>query len=85
MRTVSVLLSPLQYVMKVWVRPNGYLNDFQVYTGPSSNGHVIKDLTCSITGVHHIVNYDSSFSSPQVFMDLLDDNVYARGTVKQNR
>ena len=87
---------PTKYGMKVWVRAdpeNGYTNDFQVYTGRSASGlpekglgaRVVIDLTRNITGVNHIINCDSFFSSPELFLSLQEDDIYARGTVKSNR
>ena len=87
---------PTKYGIKVWVRAdpaNGYLNDFQVYTGKSDDGRaedglaarVVMDLMRPILNNHHIVNMDNYFSSPALYEKLLDENTYARGTVRSNR
>lgn len=86
---------PTKYGIKVWMRAdpaNGYCNDFQIYTGKVAGGvehglgaRVVRDLTNGIQGVNHIVNCDNYFSSPELFFGLLDDGLYARGTVRSNR
>ncbi len=87
---------PTKYGIKVWMRAdptNGYCNDFQVYTGKKDGvrvehglgGRVVKDLTQSIQGHNHIVNCDNYFASPALFTELLQDGIYARGTVRVNR
>ena len=86
---------PTKYGIKVWVRAdptNGYLNDYQIYTGKVEGGpeeglstRVVKDMVESITGRNHIVNMDNFFSSPTLFGELLSADTYARGTVRCNR
>ena len=86
---------PTKYGIKVWMRAdpqNGYCNEFQVYTG-KENGNsemglgsrVVCDMTRNIWGMHHIVNIDNFFTSPDLFEKLLDKGTYARGTVRSNR
>ena len=86
---------PTKYGIKVWMRAdptNGFVNDFQVYTGRTTGqaegglaSRVVKDLMAPIEGRHHIVNMDNFFTSPALFTDLLEKGVYARGTVRINR
>ena len=87
---------PCKYGIKVWMRAdphNGYCQDFQVYTGKTGNGkpegglgaRVVKDLVAGIGGKSHIFNCDNFFSSPALFSDLSKDQIFARGTVRQDR
>ncbi|XP_045184371.2 piggyBac transposable element-derived protein 4-like [Mercenaria mercenaria] len=85
---------PTKYGIKIWVRAdpaNGYVNDFQVYTGrdgPAENGlahRVVTELMNGINGRNHIVNMDNYFSSPMLFQELENNGTYARGTVRSNR
>ena len=86
---------PTKYGIKVWMRAdpaNGFVNDFQVYTGCTTGqaegglaSRVVKDLMAPIEGRHHIVNMDNFFTSPALFTDLLEKGVYARGTMRTNR
>ncbi|XP_023930459.1 piggyBac transposable element-derived protein 4-like [Lingula anatina] len=71
-----------------------YFFFLQIYTGRQGNrgqpeiglgARVVLDLCENISGVNHIVNMDNYFSSPQLFEELLDMNIYARGTVRSNR
>lgn len=86
---------PTKYGIKVWMRAdptNGYVNEFQVYTGKDNSNpevglatRVVLDLTRRISGRHHIVNVDNFFSSIDLFQRLLGRDTYARGTVRSNR
>ena len=88
-------LKPTKYGIKVWVRAdptNGYTNEFQVYTGKGDGdgerglaSRVVLDMVQGIFHKNHIVNIDNFFSSPDLFMALLDKMCYARGTVRLNR
>ena len=78
----------------MWCRAdsaNGYLNDFQVYTGKEDRAEVglatrvVLNLTTDIAGHHFIVNMDNFFSSPELFSQLYDMEILARGTVRINR
>ena len=90
-------LKPTKYGIKVWCRADpadGYLHDFQVYTGRVNNAgrrevglasRVVVDLSRPLVGHHHIVNADNYFSSPTLAFQLLDDDIYYRGTARTNR
>lgn len=90
-----VPLKPTKRGIKVWVRAdpyNGYMNDFQVYTGKENNvaeanlgGRVVMDLMRPILNLGHHVYCDSFFTSPDLFLKLWDMRTAACGTVKQNR
>ena len=45
----------------------------------------VLDMVQGIFHKNHIVNMDNFFSSPDLFMALLDKMCYARGTVRLNR
>ena len=80
----------------MWVRAdshNGYFSQFEVYQGKGSNttpelglgGSVVKTLTRPLVGKHHHIFMDNFFTSPALFRDLLQDGIYACGTVRSNR
>ncbi|CAI8005304.1 PiggyBac transposable element-derived protein 4 [Geodia barretti] len=87
---------PVKRGIKVWVRAdshNGYFSQFEVYQGKGSNttpelglgGSVVKTLTRPLVGKHHHIFMDNFFTSPALLMDLLQDGIYACGTVRSNR
>lgn len=89
-------LKPVKRGIKVWVRAdshNGYFSQFEVYQGKGSNttpelglgGSVVKTLTRPLVGKFHHVFMDNFFTSPALFHDLLQDGVYACGTIRSNR
>ncbi|XP_061169395.1 piggyBac transposable element-derived protein 4-like [Saccostrea echinata] len=90
-----VPLKPTKRGIKVWVRAdphNGYVNDFQVYTGRINNApekdlgsRVVLDLIRPIMNKGHHVYCDSFFTSPDLFLELLREDTYACGTVRANR
>ena len=64
--------------IKIWARAdphNGFLNDFQVYTGKTNN--VVE------IGLGERVFKD--FTSVPLFQDLLENKTYACGTIRTNR
>ena len=90
-----VPLKPTKRGIKVWMRAdpnNGYVNDFQVYTGKEGNvaekglgERVVKDLTREIWGKNHHVYCDNYFTSTDLFQELLENGTYACGTIRTNR
>ena len=87
-------LKPTKRGIKIWARAdphNGFLNDFQVYTGKANNtvetglGERVKDLTRDIWGKNHHVYCDNYFTSVPLFQELLDNKTYSCGTVRSNR
>ena len=71
---------------------NGYFLDVQVYVGKESEAaeyglgeRVELDLTEQFRGKAHRVFCDNFFSSPTLFQELLRHDLYACGTVRQNR
>ena len=82
--------------IKVWMRAdsvNGYVNDFQFYTGKSQSGkmegglatRVVLDLTKDLHNTNAIVNMKGFFSSPYLLERLYDLGIRGRGTVKADR
>lgn len=71
---------------------NGYVNEFQVYTGKEGNvvekglgERVVRDLTRDIWGKFHHVYCDNYFTSLPLFEKLLENQTYACGTIRTNR
>lgn len=65
---------------------NGYFSDFEIYTGASNTPEkglgagVVRCPTAILEGKHHQV----FFSGIDLFSELLDDGVYACGTLITN-
>ena len=88
-------MKPTKHGFKVWVRAdstNGYVSDFEFYTGKQGNtvevglgGSVVTRLTRDLVGQHYHVFMDNFFSSIPLFQKLLEDNIYATGTLRSNR
>jgi len=86
---------PVKRGIKVWEAAdasNGYVFDFQVYTGKKQDGaehglgyRVVHDLTRQITGKNHHVFCDNFFTSVKLAEDLLADKIYLCGTIRANR
>ena len=70
---------------------NGYLYDFNVYTGAVGEREtalgekVVLTLAESIKGRHHQLYYDNYFSSISLLDKLLKQGTYACGTIRTNR
>ena len=87
---------PVKRGIKVWCladRNNGYVQRFNVYTGPSGEesdndsglgARVVKNLTSHLKGKYHHVYCDNYFTSSRLFLALLEDGIYACGTVRAN-
>jgi hypothetical protein len=88
---------PTKFGVKVWVRAdpnNGYVNQFDIYTGRDAKAvahedglgaRVVKHLCQPLHGKNHHVYMDNFFSSPKLFTDLQADGVYCCGTLRLNR
>ena len=86
---------PTKRGIKVWMRSdslNGYVSQFSVYTGKEGNtaevglgGNVVRKLTRSVTGKNHCLFMDNFFTSVPLFLQLLDDRIYACGTIRRDR
>lgn len=86
-------MKPIKRGYKVWVRADesGYICEFQVYTGKlnsvetSLGKRVVIDLTRNLVGKYHHVYFDNFFTSIELMEQLLNDGIYACGTVRANR
>ena len=89
-------LKPVKRGIKVWVLAdshNGYFSNFQVYTGKGQShitdlglgGSVVKSLARPLAGKNHHLFMDSFFTSIALFESLLNDAIYACGTIRHNR
>ena len=84
---------PIKRGIKVWCRAdaqNGYLCEFQVYTGRSNTSEgslgtrVVLDLSQRLNGMHHHLYFDNFFSSVPLLEMLLQKGTYACGTARQS-
>ena len=90
-------MKPTKRGYKVWClcdSTNGYLSNFDVYTGVSGTNvrdegglgpSVVKRLIEPFKGKGHFVFYDIFFSSVDLSKDLLSINTYTCGTARTNR
>jgi len=56
----------------------------QVKAAPGVNIRLIPDMCKHYSGTGRVVNMDRAYSSPKVLIKLLDNGIYARGTVMTN-
>ena len=70
----------------------GFVNQFSVYTGKQGNtaevglgGNVVQKLVDDIKGTFRCVYMDNFFSGVPLYLDLLENNIYACGTIRSNR
>lgn len=90
-----VPLKPVKRGFKVWAMAdslNGYMYDFNVYTGASGGDRetglgekVVLQLAESIKRNHHHLYFDNYFSSISLLSKLFEDGTYACGTIRTNR
>ncbi len=87
-------IKPVEHGFKVWVRAdswNGYVLDFEVYTGKEESAEValgskfVKKLSRSLVGRRYHLYFESFFSSIPLLDDLLKDNLYACATFRKDR
>ena len=86
---------PTKRGFKVWVRADsksGYVCQMECYTGRQGStaevglgGNVVTRLTRDLVGKQYAVYMDNFFSGIPLFQRLLDDGIYATGTVRTNR
>ena len=91
---------PTRFGIKVWERAdshNGYVCEFQVYTGKKVlpdgtrlaeiglGRRVVRDLTCQLMGKYYHIYMDNYFTGIPLFEQLLEDGIYACGTIRGNR
>ena len=89
-----LLLKPVKRGFKVWAMAdalNGYLYDFNVYTGATGvretglGENVVLTLSESVKGKHHQLYFDNFFTSFTLLEKLLSQGTYGCGTIRTNR
>ena len=88
-------MKPIKRGIKVWVlgdSSNGYLSNFQIYTGKVGEtaetglgARVVKYLTHDLKGKYHHVFFDNFFSSVSLLANLEKDGIYSCGTARKDR
>ena len=87
-------MKPVKRGFKVWVRAdsiNGYICDFDVYTGKDDAPHknlganVVQKLSEPLAGGNYHLYFDNFFSSVDLFETLLNEGLYACGTFRKDR
>ena len=87
-------LKPVKRGFKVWAMAdasNGYMYDFNVYTGATGEREtglgekVVLTLAESIKGRNHQLYFDNYFTSISLLTKLLSQQTYACGTIRTNR
>ena len=86
---------PTKFGIKVWViaeAKTGYVLGFQIYTGASQDDQskglayrIVMDLIEPFVGKDHSLYTDNFYTSPCLYLDLLQKKVYGTGTVRVNR
>lgn len=85
---------PIKRGYKVWIRADetGFVSEFQIYTGKADGKvsyglgeRVVIDLTRELVGGCYHVYFDNFFTSTSLLLSLRKDNIFACGTVRQNR
>ena len=89
-----LLLKPVKRGFKVWAMAdalNGYLYDFNVYTGATGlretglGENIILTLSESVKGKHHQLYFNNFFTSFTLLEKLLSQGTYGCGTIRTNR
>ena len=89
-----VPLKPVKRGFKVWAMAdtsNGYMYDFNVYTGATGEREtglgekVVLTLAESMKGRNHQLYFDNYFTSISLLTKLLSQQTYACGTIRTNR
>ena len=69
-----------------------YICDFSVYTGKAEDDsdlglctEAVVDLMESLRGVGHVVCTDNFYTSPKLYLHLLEHQIYACGTCRPSR
>jgi len=86
-------IKPVKRGYKVWIRADqtGYVCQFDVYTGKTDSTEtslgkrVVLNLTKNIYGHFHKIFFDNFFTSFDLMEELLQNKVYACGTVHAKR
>ena len=88
-------LKPVKRGIKVWAladASNGYMSNFQVYTGRQGNSvekglgtNVVTTLTKPYVNSFRHVYFDNFFTSTDLLLELERSNLYGCGTMRINR
>lgn len=88
-------LKPVRRGIKVWALAdslNGYISEFEVYTGKKANAveknlgsNVVKTLTHNYMNTFRHVYFDNFFTGVGLLLDLLKSGLYGCGTLRSNR
>ena len=88
-------LKPVKQGIKVWAladASNGYMSNFQVYTGRQGNSvekglgtNVVTTLTKPYVNSFRHVYFDNFFTSIDLLVELERSNLYGCGTMRTNR
>jgi hypothetical protein len=86
-------MKPIKRGYKVFIRADqsGYICEFQIYTRKTDSvettlgKRVVQDLTMNIKGKYHNVYFDNFLTLLELMEELLQDGIYACGTVRANR
>ena len=85
---------PMKRGYKVWVRSdmNGYVCEFQIYTGKIADvaernlgARFIKDLSQTLKNKNYHIYSDNYFTSNDLMITLLKDGISACGTIRKDR
>ena len=86
---------PVKRGIKVWMlcdATNGFMSRFDIYLGRENNQtenglgyNVVTRLTNLLHGTFRMVFFDNFFTGVQLLKDLLENGLYACGTVRPNR
>jgi hypothetical protein len=88
-------MKPIKRGIKMWCRAdgiNGYLNDFEIYTGKSGEGvtndlgfSVVTKLCSVLYGKWHEVYFDNFFTSLELLQTLFCNKTLSCGTLRSGR
>ena len=84
---------PIKRGYKVWVRSdmNGYVCEFQIYTGKIANvaeknlgERVIKNLSQTLKNKNYHIYFGNYFTSNDLMITLLKDRISVCGTIRKD-
>ncbi|XP_058789674.1 piggyBac transposable element-derived protein 3-like [Phymastichus coffea] len=84
---------PIKQGYKIWVRSdmNGYVCEFQIYTGKINNvtkknlgERVIMSLSQTLKNKNYHIYFDNYFTSTNLMITLLKDGISACGTIRKD-
>jgi len=88
-------IKPIKWGIKIWAlcdSDTGYLHRFNIYTGKETTTYemglahrVVHKLTGHLKFTNVRVFMDNFYSSPDLFVSLLNVGIYSCGTVRSNR